>query len=191
MNNVSKTKLLVISGSSGVGKGTVIKSLLERCPDLNLSVSCTTRGKRPGEEHGVNYFYLSREEFKKSVENGEFLEWAEFSGNCYGTKKSYIEECLKDNKNVLLEIDTQGALQIKDKMPEAVLIFIAPPSIEELEARLRGRHTETEEAIQKRLEFVKLEYENSKKYDHVVINDTVESAVNKILAIIGEQYVEG
>ena len=178
-------KLLVISGSSGVGKGTVIKSLLEKCPDLNLSISCTTRNPRPGEKDGINYFFISREEFKKGIENNDFLEWAEFSGNLYGTRESYINDCLNQNKNVLLEIETQGALQVKAKMPEAVLIFIAPPSLEELESRLRGRHTETEEAIQKRLEFVKLEIENSKQYDYVVINDTVENAVNQILKIIG------
>ena len=109
----NKTKLLVISGSSGVGKGTVIKSLLEKCPDLNLSISCTTRNKREGEVHGVNYFYLTQEEFDNAVAQDEFLEWAKFSGNYYGTKKSYIEECLANQKNVLLEIDTQGALQIK------------------------------------------------------------------------------
>lgn len=182
----NKTKLLVISGSSGVGKGTVIKSLLEKCPDLNLSISCTTRNKREGEVHGVNYFYLTQEEFDNAVAQDEFLEWAKFSGNCYGTKKSYIEECLANQKNVLLEIDTQGALQIKEKMPEALLIFIAPPSFEELEARLRGRHTETEEAIQKRLECVKSELENSKQYDYVIVNDKVENAVEKILKIIGE-----
>lgn len=182
----NKTKLLVISGSSGVGKGTVIKSLLEKCPDLNLSISCTTRNKREGEVHGVNYFYLTQEEFDNAVAQDEFLEWAKFSGNCYGTKKSYIEECLANQKNVLLEIDTQGALQIKEKMPEALLIFIAPPSFEELEARLRGRHTETEEAIQKRLKCVKSELENSKQYDYIIVNDTVENAVNKILEIIGE-----
>ena len=182
----NKTKLLVISGSSGVGKGTVIKSLLEKCPDLNLSISCTTRNKREGEVHGVNYFYLTQEEFDNAVAQDEFLEWAKFSGNCYGTKKSYIEECLANQKNVWLEIDTQGALQIKEKMPEALLIFIAPPSFEELEARLRGRHTETEEAIQKRLECVKSELENSKQYDYVIVNDKVENAVEKILKIIGE-----
>ena len=186
MSNVSKTKLLVISGSSGVGKGTVIKSLLEKCPDLNLSVSCTTRGMRSGEVHGVNYFYLTREEFQAGIDNEEFLEWAEFSGNFYGRRESYIDNCLKNNKNILLEIDTQGALQIKRKMPEAILIFIAPPSLDELEARLRGRHTETEDAIQKRLNFVKLELENSKQYDYIVVNDKVENAVSKIISIIGE-----
>lgn len=185
MSTNSKAKLLVISGSSGVGKGTVIKSLLGKCSNINLSISCTTRKPRPGEIDGVNYFFLSKDEFQESIDNNDFLEWAEFSENFYGTRKSYIEKCLNNNQNVLLEIETQGALQVKAKMPEAVLIFIAPPSIKELEARLRGRHTETEEAIQKRLNFVKLEMENSKKYDYIVVNDTVENAANKIIEIIG------
>lgn len=173
-------KLFVISGSSGVGKGTVIKEFLRKHPDFRLSISCTTRGKREGEEHGVNYFFLTQEEFKNCIANDEFLEWAEFSGNHYGTKKAFVEECLNNGENLILEIDTKGALNVKNIMPEAELIFIAPPSIEELEARLRGRHTETEEAIQKRLASIKLEMENSKKFDHKVVNDTVENAVKQL-----------
>ncbi len=177
-------KLFVISGSSGVGKGTVIKEFLKRHPGFKLSVSCTTRGIRAGEVHGENYFFLSKEEFKKCIENEEFLEWAEFSGNHYGTKKSFVEECLKRGDNLILEIDTKGALNVKKLMPDAVLIFIAPPSMEELESRLRGRHTETEEAIQKRLASIKLEIENSKKFDHIVVNDTVENAVKALEEIM-------
>ena len=141
--------LFVISGSSGVGKGTVIKELLRIHPDLKLSVSCTTRKPREGEVHGKNYFFLSREEFLNCVENNEFLEWAEFSGNLYGTQKQYIIEKLEAGKNLILEIDTQGALNVKKIMPEALLIFILPPSIKELESRLRGRNTESEADIQK------------------------------------------
>ena len=178
-------KLFVISGSSGVGKGTVINEFLNKHPEFKLSISCTTRGMREGEVHGVNYFFLSKEEFKKCVDNNEFLEWAEFSGNCYGTKKEFVEKCLAKGENLILEIDTKGALNVKKLMPEANLIFIAPPSIEELEARLRGRHTETEEAIQKRLASIKLEIENSKHYDYVVVNDTVENAVKRIEDITG------
>ena len=177
-------KLIVISGSSGVGKGTVIKSLLERNSDVKLSISCTTRAPREGEKDGVNYFFRTKEEFNEAVKNDEFLEWAEFSGNCYGTKKSFVEAALKRGEHVLLEIDTQGALQVKEKMPEAVLIFINPPSYEELVARLRGRKTESEEAIQKRLEFVEFEKENSKKFDYIIVNDTVDNAVRQIEAII-------
>ncbi len=176
--------LFVISGSSGVGKGTVIKEFLKKHPDFKLSVSCTTRGMRQGEVHGENYFFLTQEEFKNCIQNDEFLEWAEFSGNHYGTKKSFVEECLKKGENLILEIDTKGALNVKKIMPEAVLIFIAPPSLEELEARLRGRHTETEDAIQKRLASIKLEIENSKKFDYQVINDTVENAVINLEKIL-------
>ena len=177
-------KLFVISGSSGVGKGTVIKEFLNRNSDFKLSVSCTTRKPRDGEVHGENYFFLTREEFKSCIEKGEFLEWAEFSGNMYGTKRPYVDEKLALGKNLILEIDTQGALNVKKIMPESVLIFILPPSFEELEARLRGRHTETEEAIQKRLQFTKLEMENSKNFDYQVVNDSVEKAVERLEEIM-------
>ena len=177
-------KLFVISGSSGVGKGTVIKEFLKRNPDFKLSVSCTTRAPREGEKHGENYFFLSKEEFVACVEKGEFLEWAEFSGNMYGTKRPYVDEKLALGKNLILEIDTKGALNVKKIMPEATLIFILPPSFEELEARLRGRHTETEEAIQKRLESTRLEMENSKQFDYQVVNDSVENAVLKLEEIM-------
>lgn len=177
-------KLFVISGSSGVGKGTVIKRFLDAHKDFKLSISCTTRQKREGEIDGVNYFFLSEEEFSNCVKNNEFLEWAEFSGNHYGTKKEFVEKCLKNGENLILEIDTKGALNVKSIMEDAVLIFIAPPSFEELEARLRGRHTETEESIQKRLAAIKLEKDNSKNFDHIVINDTVENAVRQLERII-------
>ena len=180
----NKKKLIVISGSSGVGKGTVIKSLLERNSDIKLSVSYTTRAPREGEKEGINYFFRTKEEFSEAVKNDEFLEWAEFSGNCYGTKKSFVEKALSRGEHVLLEIDTQGALQIKSKMPDAILIFINPPSYEELVSRLRGRKTETEEAIEKRLKFVEFEKENSKKFDYIVVNDTVENAVKQIEELI-------
>lgn len=178
------TKLFVISGSSGVGKGTVIKDFLSKHPEFRLSISCTTRGKREGEAHGVNYFFLSPDEFKECISKDEFLEWAEFSGNHYGTKKAFVQDCLNNGENLILEIDTKGALNVKKIMPEAELIFIAPPSLEELEARLRGRHTETEEAIQKRLASIKLEIENSKQFDYKVINDTVENAVKELEKIM-------
>ena len=178
------SKLFVISGSSGVGKGTVIKEFLKRNTDYKLSVSCTTRNPRAGEVHGENYFFLTRDEFKACIERNEFLEWAEFSGNMYGTQRPYIEEKLAQGKNIILEIDTQGALKVKKIMPEAILIFILPPSFEELEARLRGRHTETEEAIQKRLESTKLEMENSKAFDYQVVNDSIENAVLQLEQIM-------
>ncbi len=178
------TNLLIISGSSGVGKGTVINAFLNKHREFKLSISCATREMREGEIDGGNYFFLTREEFNKCIENNEFLEWAEFSGNKYGTKKSFVENCLKRGENILLEIDTKGALNVKRTMPEAKLIFIAPPSLEELEARLRGRHTETEEAIQKRLASIKLEIENSKNSDYTIVNDTDENAVAQLENII-------
>lgn len=184
MNNLQTNKLIVISGSSGVGKGTVIKGFLERNPNFSLSISYTTRERREGEVDGINYFYISKEEFKKSIENNEFLEWANFSGNYYGTKRSFVEKALGENKNLILEIETQGALQIKEKMPEAVLIFIAPPSYQDLEYRLRKRNTESEEAITKRLDFVKLEIQNSENYDYRIINDMVENAIYELERII-------
>lgn len=177
-------RLIVISGSSGVGKGTVIKEFLKKHPDFKLSISCTTRTKREGEEDGVNYFFMPKNEFEKCVQNNEFLEWAEFSGNFYGTKKSFVEKTLKNGEELILEIDTKGALNVKKIMPDAILIFILPPSFEELEARLRGRHTETEEAIQRRLSSIKLEIENSKFFDFRIINDTVENAVKQLENII-------
>lgn len=183
-NLETNKKLIVISGSSGVGKGTVINGFLERNPNFSLSISCTTREKREGEVEGVNYFYVSKDEFKQSLKNDEFLEWAEFSDNCYGTKKAFVQKCLRKNKNLILEIDTQGALQVKEKMSEAVLIFIAPPSYQDLEFRLRNRKTESEEAISKRLDFVKLEIKNSEFFDYRIINDTVESTILELERII-------
>lgn len=183
-NKGKKAKLIVISGSSGVGKGTLLKMFLEKNPDFKLSISCTTRTKRDGEIEGVNYFYLTKDEFKNSIKNNEFLEWAEFSGNFYGTKKEFVKKCLNENKSLILEIDTQGAFQIKEKMPEAILIFIAPPSLEDLEYRLRNRNTESEEAILKRLDFVKFEMENSKRFDYMVVNDKIETALKELENII-------
>lgn len=181
-------KLFVISGCSGVGKGTVINEFMKRnSDDFILSVSCTTRNPRPNEIDGVNYFFISKEEFEKNIKEDKFLEHANFAGNYYGTKKKYVRQKMDEGYNVLLEIDTQGALQVKEKMPESVLIFIAPPSIEELEQRLRGRHTEDEETIQKRLAQVKTELERSQKYDYTIINDNILRAVKKIEDIVKDK----
>lgn len=173
-------KLFVISGSSGVGKGTVLKEFMAKHPEFKLSISCTTRKMRPGEVDGGNYFFITKEEFKKGIEAGDFLEWAEFSDNYYGTRKSFIESELAKGENIILEIETQGALQVKKLMPNAVLIFIAPPSFEELEQRLRGRKTESEAVIQKRLDQAAREKEDSKHYHYVIVNDTIEDTVKKL-----------
>ncbi|MBO6181121.1 guanylate kinase [bacterium] len=180
-------KLFVISGCSGVGKGTVINEFMKRNSDnFILSVSCTTRKPRPNEIDGVNYFFISKEEFEKNIKEDKFLEYAQFAENYYGTKKKYVQQKMEDGYNVILEIDTQGALQVKEKMQQAVLIFIAPPSVEELENRLRGRHTEDEATIQKRLAQVKIELERSLKYDYTIINDNIERAVEEIESIVRE-----
>ena len=177
-------KLFVISGSSGVGKGTLLKELLKQHPDLKLSISATTRSPRLGEVDGVNYFFTKREDFEKAIQNGEFLEWAEFNGNLYGTKEAYVRKTLAKGENLLLEIETRGALQIKSKLPDAILIFILPPSFEELEHRLRGRNTEDETAIQNRLKEVKREIECSKDYDFRVINDDLDKALKELEQIL-------
>ena len=188
-------KLFVISGCSGVGKGTVLKEFMARnSNDFILSVSCTTRAPREGEVDGVNYFFLTKEQFLKNIEEDKFLEHAQFAGNHYGTKKKYIRQKFEEGYNIILEIETQGALQVKEKMPEAVLIFIAPPGVDtetgdisgglvELEKRLRGRHTEDDETIKRRLAEAKVELERSKKYDYVVINDDLERAICEVESI--------
>jgi len=177
-------KLFVISGCSGVGKGTVINEFMARHKDFILSVSCTTRNPRQGEVDGIHYFFLTKEKFEQNIKEDKFLEYAQFAENYYGTKRKYIKQKFEEGFNIILEIETQGALQVKEKMPEAVLIFIAPPSVEELENRLRGRHTEDEETIQKRLAQVKTELERSKKYDYIIINDDVNRAVEEIESIV-------
>ena len=176
-------RLFIISGCSGVGKGTIIKQFIDKNPDVKLSVSATTRKPRVGEKNGVNYFFISKDEFVKSVQNDEFLEYAEFSGNMYGTKKDYVEENLKDGSDVILEIEVQGAKQVKDKMPKSVSVFIMPPSVEELELRLRGRHTEDEESIQRRLKEAKREMKAGEDFDYKVINDNLLDAINELQKI--------
>lgn len=184
-------KLFVISGSSGVGKGTVIRQFLKTNVKIKLSISTTTRKPRSQDEiHGLNYFFTTKEDFQRSVDKNEFLEWAEYSGNYYGTKKNFVDGTLKGGFSVLLEIDTQGALQIKEKMPEAVLIFIAPPNKEELRRRLIGRGTENEKDIQERLSIVEREQENSKYYDYIVVNDVVDDAVAKIEEIFNKEIAD-
>ena len=185
-----KGEIYILSGSSGVGKGTVLKKFLERNKNFQLSISCTTRHPRDGEIDGVNYFFVSKSEFETLKENNAFLEWAEFSGNCYGTRKDYVEEVLCTGKNIILEIDTVGALKVKSILPNTKMIFILPPSMEELEARLRGRNTETEDAIQKRLESTKMEIKNSELYDYKIVNQNVDEAVLELESILCKDIME-
>ena len=180
-----KGLLLVLSGPSGVGKGTVAAALLEKHDDFCFSVSATTRPIRAGEQEGVNYFYKSVEEFNAMIENNEFLEhMCVFGKNYYGTPRAYVEGKLNDGMNVILDIDVQGAMKVKSNYPEAVLIFIAPPSLTELKNRLVGRATETPEAVERRLAECKTELSYIPRYDYVVVNDDVAAAVESIECIL-------
>ncbi len=180
-------KLFVIAGPSGVGKGTIIKELLSKNTNLILSVSSTTRQPRPGEINGINYNFLTQQQFLVAIENGEFLEWAIYNNNYYGTSKTVVDNALKNGKSIILEIEIQGALQIMEKCPDAIFIFILPPTYEELEKRLRGRNTEDEETIRNRLKITQTELEIGRKFKYSVVNDTVENAVSKILEIVNKE----
>jgi len=175
--------LYVVSGPSGAGKSTVCKLVRERL-GINLSISATSRKPRNGEQEGVDYFFITAEEFERKIKNDDFLEYANVHGNYYGTLKSEVEERIKRGEKVLLEIDVQGGVQVKDKFPEANLIFFKTANKEELEKRLRGRNTDSEEVIQARLKnsLKELEYEN--KYDRVIINNEIEQACNDLISII-------
>lgn len=179
-----KGVLFVISGPSGVGKGTINKMLFDEFDgQVSFSVSATTRGPREGEVDGTHYFFISRQEFENRVANNEFLEHAEYAGNCYGTPRSYVLKLLDEGVSVILEIDLQGAIQVKERMPESVSIFILPPSFEELESRLRGRGTETPEKIEKRLAAAKYEMEMAYTYDYRIVNDNLEEAYQQLRSI--------
>ena len=177
--------LILITGPSGVGKGTLVQKLLERNSDFWLSISATTRAPRNGEIDGVNYFFLKRKDFKQLISEGGFLEWAEFAGNFYGTPMNHVIEKLSSKKRVLLEIELEGARQVRKSFPEAFQIFIAPPNFAELEKRIRGRGTETETSIKKRLKRAQEELEAKNEFNAVVINDELNSALLEIEELIG------
>ena len=181
---MNKGLLVVVSGPSGVGKGTICNALRAKYTELVYSVSATTRPMREGEVEGVNYFFLSKEDFLAKIEAGAFLEWAEVYGNFYGTPKWIIDTQLAAGNHVLLEIDMQGAVQVKKAYPESVLVFILPPSEEELAKRLSGRGTDSAEVIAKRLACWQQEKEMLKYYDYAVVNDTVSQAVERVSHII-------
>jgi guanylate kinase len=177
-------KVFVITGPSGVGKGTLIERLLERVPELELSVSATTRPPRPGEVDGRDYHFLSPEEFDRRVEAGEFLEHASYSGNRYGTLRQEVERRLAEGRSVVLEIEVQGARQVRDAMPDAVLIFIAPPDPAALRERLEGRATDPPEAIEERLRTAEMELGAQDEFPHVVVNDEVQKAASGLEKLV-------
>ncbi len=179
-----KGKVFVITGPSGVGKGTVVEQVLKKVDNIYLSISATTRSKRKGEQEGVNYFYKSRDEFEKMIKSEEFLEWAEFAGDFYGTPKFQVNNYLSCGKDVLLEIEVQGAKQIREKCQDAVLIFLAPPSFEALEERLIKRQTETIEKVKVRLKKAKQEMKEIKLFHYIVINDKLDEAIDNVISII-------
>ena len=182
---MNKGALFIISGPSGTGKGTVCKELISR-GDVFLSVSATTRDKRVGETDGETYHFTDKANFEKMIANGEMLEWAEYNGNYYGTPKAAVEKTLSEGRNVILEIEPQGALAVKEKMPEAVLIFVIPPSVEILKGRLLDRGRESEEEISQRLAASIWEMEQAEKYNYIVENDVLSDCVEEISAIMAD-----
>ena len=182
--NMSKGVLTVVSGFSGAGKGTVMKRLLEKYENYALSISVTTRKPREGERDGIEYFFRTREEVEAMIQEDQLLEHAEYVGNYYGTPRFYVEDMLSQGKNVILEIEIQGAMKIKEKIPEAVLVFVTPPTIEELRSRLIGRGTETADVIASRLRRAAEESEGMNNYDYILINDQVEDCVDQLHQII-------
>ncbi|MFZ5901093.1 guanylate kinase [Desulforudis sp. 1088] len=176
--------LVVISGPSGAGKGTICKELRRLSPDARVSISATTRPPRAGEVEGKDYYFKSEEEFQDMLTRGEMLEWARVYSYCYGTPRAPVAALMADGHDVILEIDVQGGLQVKQQLPDAVLVFIAPPSFTELERRLKGRGTETPEAVAERMRWARSEMKQVKQYDYVVVNDDLTEAVSKVLSII-------
>lgn len=180
--------LIVVSGPSGTGKGTVCKELLKQHQEISYSISATTRVPRDGEVNGVNYYFHDKKSFEDMIKKGELLEWAQVYGNYYGTPLKPIKEKLAEGKDILLEIDTQGAMNVKEKFPEGIYIYLLPPSLKELESRIRGRGSETEESLAGRLGAACAELEIGRQYSYVVVNEDVSAAADDIAAILRSEH---
>lgn len=180
--------LFILSGPSGVGKGTVRKALFEQSTDLRYSISMTTRDPREGEVDGVDYFFKSRDDFEKLISEGQLIEHAEYVGNYYGTPRQYVEETLERGNDVFLEIEVQGALKVRENFPQGVFVFLIPPSLEELKDRIVNRGTETEDKVKNRLLAAREEIEMMDAYDYVVVNDKIDNAVTKIQSIVASEH---
>lgn len=181
----SPGRLILVTGPSGVGKGTLVARLMQRHPDLWLSVSATTRSPRAGEEEGRHYFFLSREAFERQVASGGFLEWAEFAGNLYGTPRAAVQERLDAGRPVLLEIELEGARQVRRSFPDGFQVLLRPPSLQELERRIRGRGSDSEDAIRRRLARAREELQAEAEFDAVVVNDDLEVALAELERVSG------
>jgi guanylate kinase (EC 2.7.4.8) len=187
---MKKGLLIVVSAPSGAGKTTIVKEILKEFPDFQFSVSATTRTKRPEEEDGREYFFLSKEEFENKISSGEFVEYEEIYGNYYGTLKSEVDRAISENNTIVFDVDVKGALSIKKNYPQAILIFIQPPSVEELRRRLLQRKSETEGQIEKRMARVPMELEKARDFDYIVINDDLKKAVSEVIGIINQKLQE-
>jgi guanylate kinase len=181
-----KGAIIAISAPSGTGKTTILRRILSDFPEIVFSVSATTRKRRKNEVEGVDYFFISEEEFKKKIQNNEFVEWELFYDYYYGTFRDFIENCINNGKSLILEVDVHGAVEIKRIYPDAVLIYIAPPSLEELRVRLKKRQTENEEDLKKRIERAKMELSHKDKFDYFIVNNDLNTAYNEIKNLIGK-----
>ena len=181
--------LIIVSGPAGVGKGSIDRKMIELSSRVRRSVSATSRKPRPGELEGINYFFKTREQFEEMIKNRELVEWVEYCGNYYGTPKEFVCKEIEKGHSIILEIEVEGALKVRDLFPDSVLCFVLPPDFNELERRLRGRGTESEEVIKKRLERAREEFRHINLYDYIILNDTIEDAAQRFVTIVQSEQM--